>query len=161
MSEQELKYKGMSFKVAHIEGTYRGMFDFAGGCELAGSRGKSLDECLIRTTSLLNNMFLQPHVVCPRVGDLFDVGTDDRSIIVEVNVNVLTAIPLADAKITREIHIAAQAVFPYLKVTNKVEDLSNEQVIDFKKYIILEDGVLHTNNFPMDVFVWKAKADEE
>lgn len=156
-----INYKGMEFKVTEQQGKYAAYFNFAGGCELAGSRGKTLDECLIRTTSVLNNAFLQPAVVSPRVGDLLDDGTDDRLIVVNVDVTKLTAIPLKDAKITREVVISDNTAFPYLSVTNKVEDFTNEITIEFPRYVILEDGVLHTNNFPMDVFVWKGKLDEE
>lgn len=157
-----INYKGFEFKVGHKNDMYACIVpSFAGGCALAGTFGKSVEETLIRTTSILNNAFIQPAVTHPRVGDLFDLGVEERSIIVNVEGPKVKIIPLKDAKVLRRVAIDEGTVHPYLVVQNKVEDLSNEIAIEFPEYIILEDGVLHTNNFPMDVFVWKAKKNEE
>ena len=159
---QLIKYKGFEFKVAHKGDQYACVVpSFAGGCPLAGTFGKDVEETLIRTTSILNNAFIQPAITHPRVGDLFDVGAEDRDIIVAVEGNKLKMIPLKDATVLRRVTVQKEIVQPYLLVKNKVEDLSNEITIEYPNYIILEDGVLHTNNFPMDVFVWKAKLDQE
>lgn len=159
---QVVTYKGFEFKVAHKGDQYACVVpSFAGGCPLAGTFGKSVEETLIRTTSILNNAFIQPAITHPRVGDLFDVGQEDRDIIVSVEGAKLKLIPLKDATVLRRVVVDKDAVHPYLVVQNKIKDLSNELVIEFKEYIILEDGVLHTNNFPMDVFVWKAKKNED
>jgi len=161
MLDQVLSYKGLEFKVVkHGEDLFKAIVNFAGGCEWAGTRGSSEEDTLIRFTSILNQTFVQPAVTEPRVGDLLDVGTDDRNIIVKIDTGMIKSVPLKDVNIFRHAHVAGDGVVtPYLKIDNKVEDLSNEFNVDFPSYVILEDGVLHTNNHPMDVFVWKGKLD--
>jgi len=79
---------------------------------------------------------------------------------VKIDTGMIKSVPLKDVNIFRHAHVAGDGVVtPYLKIDNKVEDLSNEFNVDFPSYVILEDGVLHTNNHPMDVFVWKGKLD--
>lgn len=159
-----LTYKGFEFSIRHIGEKFAcHVPSFNGGCMLAGTHGKTVEETLIRTTSILNNAFIQPAVTKPRVGDLFGDDPDTRLIIVGVGPehSIIKLIPLKDAQILRKVEISETKVYPYLFVQNKVEDLSNELIFDFKDYVILEDGVLHTNNFPMDVFVWKAVVENE
>lgn len=162
MLDKVLSYKGLEFKLAkHGEYLFKAIVNFAGGCEWAGSRGMSEEDTLIRFTTLLNQTFIQPAVRSPRVGDLLDLGKDERNIIVKIEIDgMMTTVPLKDVTVFRHVHIGGdREVHPYLKVNNKVEDCSNEEKIGFASYVILEDGVLMTNNHPMDVFVWKGKLD--
>lgn len=157
-----LTYKGFEFKVGQIGEKFACYVpSFAGGSILAGTHGKSVEETLIRTTSILDNAFLQPAVRQPRVGDLFGDDPDTRLIIIHVELDKLKMIPLKDATVFRHIAVDKTVVHPYLIVKNKVDDLSNEVTVEFKEYVILEDGVLHTNNFPKDVFVWKGVLENE
>ena len=162
-----LNYKGMQFKVMLVKNVFYVVVNFDRGREWAGTRAKTFEECLIRFTSILNQTFIQGAITHPRVGDLFDVGSSDedgqplQDIIIEVKGNKLKLIPLKEAKVYRHCAIKDDSVHPYLQVTNQVEGLLNELSIEYPKYIILEDGVLHTNNYPVDVFVWKAKLDEK
>lgn len=162
-----LNYKGLEFKVMLFKNQFHAVVNFDGGREWVGTRAKTFEETLIRFTSILNNTFIQPKVEHPRVGDLFDVGNVDdegktlHDVIIHVDGNKLKVIPLKDAQVFRHAVIKDDAVYPYLQINNKVEDLSNELTFEFPKYIILEDGVLVTNNYDADVFVWKAKIDEE
>lgn len=162
---QILTFKGFEFKVGSIGEKFACYVpSFAGGSILAGTHGKTVEETLIRTTSILNNAFLQPAVTKPRVGDLFGDDPDTRLIIVAVGPEhtSIKLIPLKDAKVLRKVQMTDDGVVhPYLFVQNKVEDLSNEVTFDSQDYVILEDGVLHTNNFPMDVFVWKGVIENE
>lgn len=160
MSDSNLNYKGMPFQVGLKDGNYASYFEFAGGCELAGSRGKSIDICITRTTCILDNLFLQPAVTNPRVGDMFDYCEDEEHLIINIDVNHLKLIPIKDASVIRSVTINDNTVFPYLSIENKVEDKSNEVVVKSGNYIIIENGTLMTNNLPLEVFVWKAKADE-
>jgi len=157
-----LTYKGFEFSIRHIGEKFAcHVPSFNGGCMLAGTHGATVEETLIRTTSILNNAFIQPAVTKPRVGDLFGDDPDTHLIIVAVEPEKIKLIPLKDARILRRVAIVGTVVQPYLLVQNKVEDLSNEIEFGFEKYVILEDGVLHTNNFPMDVFVWKGLLTSE
>ena len=162
MLDKVLSYKGLEFKVVkHGDDQFKAIVNFAGGCEWAGSRGTSEEDTIIRFTTLLNQTFIQPAVTAPRVGDLLDVGTDDRNIIVKIDTGMIKSVPLKDVNVFRHVHVAGDGVVtPYLKIDNKVEDLSNEFNVDFPSYVILEDGVLMTNNHPVDVFVWKGKLEE-
>lgn len=163
MLDTVLSYKGLEFKVVkHGEDQFKAIVNFAGGCEWAGSRGQSEEDTLIRFTTLLNQTFIQPAVTAPRVGDLLDVGREDSNIIIKIEVDgMMTTVPLKDVTVFRHVHIGGDhQVHPYLKVNNKVEDCSNEEKIGFASYVILEDGVLMTNNHPLDVFVWKGKLEE-
>lgn len=159
-----LTYKGFEFSIRHVGEKFAcHVPSFNGGSMLAGTYGKTVEETLIRTTSILNNAFIQPAVTKPRVGHLFGDDPDTRLIVVGIGPehSVIKLIPLKDAKVLRQVQIVETVVHPYLFVQNKVEDLSNEILFDFKDYVILEDGVLHTNNFPMDVFVWKGVIDAD
>lgn len=159
-----LTYKGFEFKIGKIGEKFACFVpSFNGGSILAGTLGKSIEDALIRTTSILNNAFLQPPAKKPRVGDLFGEEKETQLIVVKVEKDKpLVLIPLKDSKILRRIEITEDAkVYPYLMVKNKVDDLSNEVTLDFKDYVILEDGVLQTNNYPMDVFVWKGVVENE
>ena len=159
-----LTYKGFEFKVGHIGEKFACVVpSFNGGCVLAGTLAETIEKCLIRTTSILNNAFIQPAITHPRVGDLFGEEKETQLIIVKVEKDKpLVLIPLKDAIVFRHIEITEDGkVYPYLMVKNKVDDLSNEVTLDFKDYVILEDGVLQTNNFPMDVFVWKGVVENE
>lgn len=171
MLDKVLSYKGLEFKVVkHGEDQFKAVVNFAGGCEWAGSRGTSEEDTIIRFTTLLNQTFIQPAVTAPRVGDLLDVGTDDRNIIVRIDAYKLDSgvdgikiksVPLKDVNVFRHVHHTVNGIVqPYLRVDNKVADLSNEFNVDFPSYVILEDGVLMTNNHPVDVFVWKGKLEE-
>lgn len=162
MLDKVLSYKGLEFKVVkHGDDQFKAIVNFAGGCEWAGSRGTSEEDTIIRFTTLLNQTFIQPAVTAPRVGDLLDVGTDDRNIIVKVWDYNIKSVPLKDVNVFRQVHIGSDGqVHPYLRVDNKIEDLSNELELNFPSYVILEDGVLMTNNHPVDVFVWKGKLEE-
>lgn len=162
MLDKVLSYKGLEFKVVkHGDDQFKAIVNFAGGCEWAGSRGTSEEDTIIRFTTLLNQTFIQPAVTAPRVGDLLDLGKDERNIIVKIEIDgMMTTVPLKDVTVFRHAHVAGDGVVtPYLKIDNKVEDLSNEFNVDFPSYVILEDGVLMTNNHPMDVFAWKGKLD--
>ena len=161
-TNQILTYKGFEFKVGHIGEKFACVVpSFNGGCVLAGTLADSVEKSLIRTTSILNNAFIQPAINHPRVGDLFGDEPDTRLIIVKVEKNKIKMIPLKDATVFRHIVVEKAAVHPYLIVKNKVDDLSNEVDLELPGYVILEDGVLQTNNFPMDVFVWKGLKDNE
>lgn len=162
MLDKVLSYKGLEFKVVkHGDDQFKAIVNFAGGCEWAGSRGTSEEDTIIRFTTLLNQTFIQPAVRSPRVGDLLDVGTDDRNIIVRIEEGMIKSVPLKDVNVFRCVHTNNDGrVQPYLRVDNKVADLSNEFNVDFPSYVILEDGVLMTNNHPVDVFVWKGKLEE-
>lgn len=162
MLDKVLSYKGLEFKVVqHGDDQFKAIVNFAGGCEWAGSRGTSEEDTIIRFTTLLNQTFIQPAVTVPRVGDLLDVGTDDRNIIVRIEGIRIKSVPLKDVNVFRHVHHTVNGIVqPYLRVDNKVEDLSNEFIVNFPSYVILEDGVLMTNNHPVDVFVWKGKLEE-
>ena len=162
MLDKVLSYKGLEFKVVkHGDDQFKAIVNFAGGCEWAGSRGTSEEDTIIRFTTLLNQTFIQPAVTAPRVGDLLDVGTDDRNIIVRIEEGMIKSVPLKDVNVFRHVHHTVNGIVqPYLRVDNKVADLSNEFNVDFPSYVILEDGVLMTNNHPVDVFVWKGKLEE-
>lgn len=162
MLDKVLNYKGLEFKVVkHGEDQFKAIVNFAGGCEWAGSRGVSEEDTIIRFTTLLNQTFIQPAVISPRVGDLLDVGVDERNIIVNIEGLRIKSVPLKDVNVFRHVHHTVNGIVqPYLRVDNKVEDLSNEFIVTFPSYVILEDGVLMTNNHPVDVFVWKGKLEE-
>lgn len=162
MLDKVLSYKGLEFKVVkHGDDLFKAIVNFAGGCEWAGSRGTSEEDTIIRFTTLLNQTFIQPAVTAPRVGDLLDVGTDNRNIIVRIEEGMIKSVPLKDVNVFRHVHHTVNGIVqPYLRVDNKVADLSNEFNVDFPSYVILEDGVLMTNNHPVDVFVWKGKLEE-
>lgn len=74
-----------------------------------------------------------------------------------VDVDHLKLIPIKDASVTRSVTINDNTVFPYLNIENKIDDKSNEVLVETGNYVIIENGTLETNNLPLDVFVWKSK----